>query len=78
MAAVQEERFSRQKHDASFPQQAIDYCLRAGGITVADLDLVAFYEKPFLKFDRLLHTYLARAPVGIRSFLKAMPLWIKD
>ena len=78
VAAVQEERFSRQKHDASFPQQAIDYCLRAGGITVADLDLVAFYEKPFLKFDRLLHTYLARAPVGIRSFLKAMPLWIKD
>ena len=78
VAAAQEERFTRKKHDEAFPQQAIDYCLREGGITTQDLDYVAFYEKPFLKFDRLLHSYLACAPAGIRSFLKAIPVWIKD
>jgi carbamoyltransferase len=78
VAAAQEERFSRRKHDASFPAQAIAYCLREGGVSAADLSAVAFYEKPFRKFDRLLHTYLACAPLGLRSFLKAMPLWLRD
>ena len=76
VAAAQEERFTRKKHDASFPQHAIDYCLREAGITAADLDHVAFYEKPFLRFERLLETYLAVAPAGFGSFLKAMPQWI--
>jgi len=78
IAAAQEERFTRKKHDPSFPQNAIDYCLREGGIAVADLDLVGFYEKPFLKFERLVQTYIAYAPVGIRSFLKAMPRMLKE
>lgn len=78
IAAAQEERFSRKKHDAGFPKHAIDYCLREAGLAGASqLDLVAFYEKPFLKFDRLLSTYLACAPAGLRSFLKAMPVWMK-
>lgn len=76
VAAAQEERFTRQKHDAGFPQHAIDYCLREAGLTPADLDHVAFYEKPFLRFERLLETYLAVAPAGFASFLKAMPQWI--
>lgn len=76
VAAAQEERFTRKKHDAGFPQHAIDYCLREAGITAADLDHVAFYEKPFLRFERLLETYLAVAPAGFASFLKAMPQWI--
>jgi carbamoyltransferase len=76
VAAAQEERFSRRKHDYRFPQQAIDYCLAAGGLEAGELDYVAFYDKPLLKFDRLLETYLAYAPVGFRSFLKAMPLWL--
>jgi len=79
IAAAQEERFTRKKHDAGFPRRAIDYCLREGGISAgAGLDLVAFYEKPFLKSDRLLSTYLACAPFGLRSFLKAVPTWIKQ
>jgi carbamoyltransferase len=78
IAAAQEERFSRKKHDERFPKNAIHYCLREGGITAADLDYVVFYEKPFLKFERLLETYLACAPRGIRSFLAAMPVWIKE
>jgi carbamoyltransferase len=79
IAAAQEERFSRKKHDAGFPRHAIDYCLREAGLTNASqLDLVAFYEKPFLKFERLLSTYLACAPRGLRSFLKAMPVWMKE
>jgi carbamoyltransferase len=78
IAAAQEERFTRRKHDAEFPKHAIDYCLRAGGISIKDVHYVAFYEKPFLKFDRLLHSYLAYAPSGIRSFLKAVPVWIKE
>src|SRR5271157_1335079 len=78
VAAAQEERFTRKKHDAAFPSQAIAYCLREGGIGAGDLHLAAFYEKPFLKFDRVLHTYLARAPAGLRSFLMAIPLWIRE
>src|SRR5437762_11435122 len=78
IAAAQEERFTRKKHDASFPKFAVEYCLREGGINIDEVDFVAFYEKPFVKFDRILHTYLACAPAGIQSFLKAIPLWIND
>lgn len=78
IAAAQEERFTRKKHDAAFPKNAVDYCLREGGITTKELAYVAFYEKPFVKFDRLLHSYLAYAPAGLPSFLKAIPVWIKD
>ncbi len=78
VAAAQEERFTRLKHDPAFPRAAIDYCLQEAGLTVQQLDLVAFYEKPFLKFDRILHSYLACAPQGLRSFLMAIPLWIKE
>jgi len=78
IAAAQEERFTRKKHDASFPEHAVRYCLREGGLNVNELDYVTFYEKPFLKFDRILHTYLAYAPVGLRSFLMAIPLWIRE
>ena len=78
VAAAQEERFTRKKHDAAFPKNAVEYCLRAGGIKAGDLDYVAFYEKPFLKFDRILHSYLAYAPSGLRSFLMAIPLWIRE
>ena len=76
VAAAQEERFTRIKHDPGFPAQAIACCLRQAGITAGDLDYVAFYEKPLLKFDRLLETYLAHAPVGFRSFRMAMPVWL--
>jgi len=78
LAAAQEERFTRKKHDAAFPKRAVEYCLAEAGITAKDLDLVAFYEKPFLKFDRILHSYLAYAPAGLRSFLMAIPLWIRE
>jgi carbamoyltransferase len=78
IAAAQEERFTRQKHDERYPRQAIEYCLREGGITTKELDYVAFYEKPFVKFDRILHSYLACAPAGLQSFLKAIPIWIKE
>ena len=78
VAAAQEERFSRRKHDAEFPVAAIDYCLAEAGITAAELDHVGFYEKPLLKFDRLLETYLAFAPAGFRSFVQAMPIWLKQ
>jgi carbamoyltransferase len=78
IAAAQEERFTRKKHDERYPRHAIDYCLREGGITNRELDYVAFYEKPFTKFDRLLHSYLACAPAGLHSFLKSIPVWIKD
>jgi carbamoyltransferase len=78
VSAAQEERFTRKKHDYRFPQNAIDYCLSEGGITPAQLDCVAFYDKPLRKFDRLLETYIAYAPAGFRSFLQAMPLWLKQ
>ena len=78
IAAAQEERFTRKKHDAVFPHHAIRYCLEEAGISASQIDNVAFYEKPFVKFERLLETYLAFAPRGFTSFAKAMPLWIKD
>jgi carbamoyltransferase len=78
VAAAQEERFTRKKHDSTYPHQAIQYCLRAGGVAARDLDAVVFYDKPFLKFDRLLKTYLAMSPRGFNSFRKSFPLWIKD
>ncbi|HZF02471.1 MAG TPA: carbamoyltransferase [Methylomirabilota bacterium] len=78
IAAAQEERFTRKKHDPAFPKNAVEYCLREGGIKMSDVDYVAFYEKPFLKFDRILHSYLAYAPSGLKSFLMAIPLWIRE
>lgn len=78
VAAAQEERFTRKKHDDRFPQHAIDYCLDEAGLDPSQLDHVGFYEKPFLKFDRLLQTYLAFAPSGFPSFVKAMPIWLRQ
>jgi len=77
-AAAQEERFTRKKHDFRFPTQAIRYCLDSAGLQGSDLDLISFYDKPFIKFERLLETYLAYAPLGLKSFWKAMPVWIKQ
>jgi len=77
IAAAQEERFTRNKHDYSFPSNAIQYCLEEAGINSSELDYVAFYDKPFLKFERIMETYLAFAPFGVASFIKAIPLWIK-
>jgi carbamoyltransferase len=76
--AAQEERFTRKKHDSGFPQNAVQFCLDRAGIKMADVDYVAFYDKPFLKFERLLETYLAYAPRGFTSFRMAMPLWLKE
>lgn len=78
VAAAQEERFSRKKHDARFPVHAVRYCLTQEGVGLADVDHVVFYDKPFLKFERLLETYLAYAPHGLRSFQMAMPLWVRE
>ena len=78
VAAAQEERFTRKKHDPGFPEQAVRYCLREGGIALKDVRYVAFYDKPLLKFERLLETYLAFAPNGLRSFVTAMPVWLKE
>jgi carbamoyltransferase len=78
VAAVQEERFTRIKNDACFPVYSIKYCLKEAGISLHQIDFVVFYEKPFIKFERLIETYLATAPTGLLSFLKAMPLWMKD
>jgi carbamoyltransferase len=78
IAAAQEERFSRKKHDAQFPALALQYCLEEGNVSFDAIDYVAFYDKPLLKFERLLETYLAYAPVGFRSFLTAMPVWLKE
>ncbi len=78
VAAAQEERFTRIKHDHRFPENAVAYCLKEAGLTPAELDFVGFYDKPLLKFDRLLETYLAYAPSGYASFRKAMPLWLKE
>src|SRR5579885_896423 len=78
IAAAQEERFSRKKHDARFPANALAYCLREGGIALGDVDEVVFYDKPLLKFGRLLETYLACAPRGRPSFVAAMPVWLKE
>ncbi len=78
IAAAQEERFTRRKHDSSFPANAIRFCLEQGGITLSELESVSFYDKPFLKFERLLETYYAFAPRGLRSFTNAMPVWIRE
>ncbi|MBX2815708.1 MAG: carbamoyltransferase [Saprospiraceae bacterium] len=78
IAAAQEERFTREKHTAAFPVHAIRYCLAEGGLLVDDLDAVVFYDKPLLKFERLLETYYAHAPRGLMSFLKAMPVWLHE
>jgi len=78
IAAAQEERFSRKKHDSRFPRHAIDYCLEAAGATPQDIDFVAFYDKPFIKFERLLETYIAFAPRGFQSFKMSLPLWLRE
>jgi carbamoyltransferase len=78
IAAAQEERFTRKKHDASFPEHAIQYCLAECGVSLAEVDEVVFYDKPLVKFERLLETYLSYAPNGIRSFIAAMPIWLKE
>ena len=78
IAAAQEERFTRKKHDSSFPSNAIKFCLKYAGVSIDELDAVAFYDKPFLKFERLLETYYSFAPKGLQSFVKAMPVWLKE
>ena len=78
VAAAQEERFTRKKHDAGFPTRAVEYCLREGGVRAEELDLVGFYDKPLLKFDRLIETYVSYAPAGFLSFAKALPLWVNQ
>src|SRR3977135_3612983 len=78
VAAAQEERFTRKKHDPSFPIHACGYVLEEAGVEYSDLSAVAFYDKPFLKFERLLETYHALAPAGVRSFVTAIPVWIKE
>lgn len=78
IAAAQEERFTRKKHDSNYPQNAVDFCLAEAGIALGDVDFVAYYEKPFLKFERLIETYIAFAPRGFSSFRMAMPLWLKE
>ncbi|MBT8085639.1 MAG: carbamoyltransferase [Woeseia sp.] len=78
VAAAQEERFTRKKHDSAFPSSAIKYCLSEGSISLADIDRVVFYDKPLVKFERLLETYLSYAPKGLRSFIAAMPVWLKE
>src|SRR3954471_15303665 len=77
-AAAQEERFTRKKHDSAFPRRAIESCLKSNGMRLKDIDCVAFYDKPFLKFERLLETYLSFAPRGFQSFRTALPVWVKD
>src|SRR5262245_44907957 len=76
-AAVQEERFTREKYDPAFPGHAIDYCLAAAGCTPADVNYIAFYGKPVVKFERLIETYLRFAPSGMSSFAQAIPVWLK-
>ena len=78
IAAAQEERFTRKKHDAAFPKEAIKYCLKEAGITLDQVEYLGFYDKPFLKFERLLETYLTETPSGFKSFLMAIPVWLKE
>src|ERR1700737_4747855 len=78
IAAAQEERFTRKKHDSGFPSHAVEYCLTQDGVSLDDVDYVVFYDKPFLKFERLLETYVAFAPRGLRSFQMAIQLWIRE
>src|SRR5206468_8839343 len=77
VAAAQEERFSREKYDAAFPRRAAAYCLREAGMSADELDHIAYYDKPLIKFDRLVETYLSYAPGGFTSFTAAMPVWLK-
>ena len=78
IAAAQEERFSRIKHDSSYPYNAIEFVLKYSNLTLNNVDQIIFFEKPFLKFERLLETYVAFAPKGFKSFIKAMPIWLRD
>jgi len=78
VAAAQEERFTRKKHDSGFPSHAVEYCLSEGGVSASDIDFVSFYDKPLLKFERILETYLAFAPKGLRFFLSSMPVWLRQ
>ena len=78
IAAAQEERFTRKKHDPSYPVNAIGYCLSEAGLSLEKIDYIAFYDKPFLKFERLLETYVAFAPKGFQSFKMAMPVWLRE
>lgn len=78
IAAAQEERFTRKKHDPGFPRHAVQYCLREAGIALTDLRYIVFYDKPLVKFERLIETYLAFAPRGVKSFVAAMPVWLKE
>ena len=77
-SAVQEERFTRKRHDASFPTNSVKYCLAASNLSPQQIDYVVFYDKPFLKFDRILETYLAFAPRGFKSFSTSLPVWLKE
>ena len=78
IAAAQEERFSRKKHDSSYPYNAVEYVLRESNLKLSEVDYITFYEKPFLKFERLLETYVAFAPKGFKSFSMSMPLWLRE
>ena len=78
IAAAQEERFTRKKHDSSYPFNSIEFVLKFSGLKLKDVDHIVFYEKPFLKFERLLETYVAFAPKGFKSFCKAMPIWLRE
>ena len=77
-AAAQEERFSRKKHDARYPFNAVKYVLKEGNLKLSDIDYIVFFEKPFLKFERLLETYMAFAPKGFKSFSLSMPIWLRE
>ena len=78
IAAIQEERLTRKKHDSQFPINSIKFCLKQAGIELEQVDYIGFYEKPFLKFERLIETYLSEAPRGFKSFMKAIPAWLKE
>src|SRR5271154_1710582 len=78
VAAAQEERFTRKKHDSRFPSHAVEFCLSLAGVDLSAVDYIVFYDKPFLKFERLLETYIAFAPSGLRSFQMAIPLWVRE
>ena len=78
VSAAQEERFTRKKHDSNFPKNAISYCLKTNNLSINDIDSVVYYEKPLLTFERLLETYLGSAPRGLRSFIAAMQVWVKE
>src|SRR5262245_39924847 len=78
VAAAQEERFTRKKHDQDFPRKAVRYCLAEGGVTDGKVDAVAFYDKPILKFHRILETYLSTSPRGLTQFMRAVPVWLRE